>query len=165
MKSDGAPLLPPPGSDARLEEFASGQRVLLAPPGLAAFVAVQMLLLVGAASCAVPSMAKLLPGLQAGTAPLLAVLAVLPTVVIPGLLVAHGLPSGQACVQRAIAAWLVLSLAAGAVGTIDGRPIAVAAAGVALALLLTAVALARGTPYRAYAEFMRQVRSRRRRIA
>jgi hypothetical protein len=125
--------------------------------GLAVFVAVQLLHLVGASLVAAFVLRLLLPNLAGAVLPLAALASVVPGVVLAGIAVTRGATSATSWVWRLVLAWLAAGVAAAA--WLGGQQQALEPLlAVALLLLAAALALARGGPYQAMAEDFRQRR-------
>jgi hypothetical protein len=152
-----------PVLDAVIDEILRGERIVLFPPGILAFVATNLAVLFGSGvlfmlllelwTSATVSQRAVSQLLAAGLSGLLSV--------IPGALVAIGIPSGQRIEQTTVLALLVLSILVLAAAFTSISGISAMGSTIAVTLLGVGYASVRTAGYRTYALFRQRLRQRR----
>jgi hypothetical protein len=152
-----------PYIDQVVDEVLRGERLVLFPPGVWAFVAGKLLFLVAAAAgsaAAFPSLLSMV-GVPPGAAQMIGLLAVLLLLIVPAFLESRGLPTGRPAFVRVTQACLVAATAGALLALSGDLEVNLTAYAVAALGFAAALAVAHTTAYRTFTVFHQRLRARR----
>lgn len=154
-----------PYLDTIVEEIVQGRRTLLFPPGTASFVAVNIAFTLGGALLCASLLPRVLGSLvpHAGIAQMLGLVALVPQIVVPGLLVARGRPSGSIAHKYLLSAWCLISGMDVVASLVMGGSSSLVVGLVAACALATARVLLLSPGYLVFSVFQQRLRMRLRR--